>query len=259
MKKPTKRKAFNFLRSYFDVLNELPDDKDKLHFLLAIINKQFLDEEPKGLSFIVNLSYESQRHSIETSVNGYKTKMKTDLLGNPIKDPTEGGSQGGYEGGTEDPYQQEEEKEKEEEKLYISEILNISYDEYVNDNPDADEKHYWICKNLYSRIKENFADKEIKIMEELSIPDALYEIDKLYRLDKINNGTMAKILLAIKYNIFYANNILSINSLRKKSKGSDLKKYQHLILSYDKSSNENMKNYYSKLVNHLNNYDNTRS
>ena len=54
-KKPTKRKAFNFLRSYYDVLNELGNDKDKLNFLLAILNKQFTDEDPNGLNFIVNI------------------------------------------------------------------------------------------------------------------------------------------------------------------------------------------------------------
>ena len=104
MTKPTKRKGFHFMRSYFDVLNELQTDKDKLSFLMSIINKQFLDENPKGLDFIVKLSYESQRHSIEKSVKGYKDKMKTDLLGNPLKDPTEGGTQGG----TQDPCQQGE-------------------------------------------------------------------------------------------------------------------------------------------------------
>ena len=63
--KETKRKAFNFLRSYFDVLNELKEDADKLDFLMAIINKQFLNEDPKDLGFIGKLCYESQRHQIE--------------------------------------------------------------------------------------------------------------------------------------------------------------------------------------------------
>ena len=80
---PTKRKAFNFLRSYFDVLNQLENSDDKLNFLTAIINKQFLDEDPKDLGFIPNLCYESQRHSIEKSVKGWKTANKTDLRGDP--------------------------------------------------------------------------------------------------------------------------------------------------------------------------------
>tara|TARA_R110002020_G_scaffold51096_1_gene144777 strand:+ start:323 stop:1084 length:762 start_codon:yes stop_codon:yes gene_type:complete len=80
--KLTKRKAFNFLRSYFDVLNELKEDSDKLDFLMSIINKQFLDEDPKDLGFIAKLCYESQRHQIEKSVNGWLVANKTDLQGN---------------------------------------------------------------------------------------------------------------------------------------------------------------------------------
>ena len=86
--KLTKRKAFNFLRSYFDVLNELKDDSDKLHFLMSIINKQFLNEDPKDLGFIANLCHESQRHAIEKSVKGWLTANKTDLEGNPTPPPT---------------------------------------------------------------------------------------------------------------------------------------------------------------------------
>ena len=85
--KKTKRKAFNFMRSYFDVLNELKEDSDKLNFLMSIINKQFLNEDPKELDFVVKLCYESQRHSIESSVKGWVRAAKTDLEGNPITDP----------------------------------------------------------------------------------------------------------------------------------------------------------------------------
>ena len=110
--KPTKRRAFNFLRSYYDVLNELPKDKDKLDFIMSILNKQFIDQDPKDLNFLVNICYQSQRHSIEQSVNGYKQKMKTDLLGNHI----EGGTVGGTVGGKQAPLPQEEEEEKVQEK-----------------------------------------------------------------------------------------------------------------------------------------------
>lgn len=87
MEKPTKRKAFNFLRSYFDVVNELQNDTDKCNFLMAIINKQFLDEDPEELSFIVNLCYSSQKHSIEASVKGWKRVSNTDMEGNPLTYP----------------------------------------------------------------------------------------------------------------------------------------------------------------------------
>ena len=110
--KKTKRKGFNFLRSYFDVLNQLETNSDKLNFLLSVINKQFLDQDPEGLNFVVKLAYESQRHQIESSVKGYKDKMKTELNGNPLQDPPVGGTQGGKEA----PSVQEEEKGKEQEK-----------------------------------------------------------------------------------------------------------------------------------------------
>lgn len=124
MLKPTKRKAFNFLRSYFDVLNELDNDKDKLNFLLSIINKQFLDEDPKDLNFIVNLCYESQRHSIESSVKGWKRVNKidptTNPMTNPVTDPTTNPSTNPKE-----EEEEEEVKEEEEEKVKNNHIDEI--------------------------------------------------------------------------------------------------------------------------------------
>ena len=105
MIKPTKRKAFNFLRSYFDVLNEIPKDKDKLDFLMAVINKQFLNEDPEDLNFLVNLCYESQRHQIESSVKGWE-RASNETLGTTLPTPL----------GTTPPTPRQEEEEKEKEK-----------------------------------------------------------------------------------------------------------------------------------------------
>ena len=105
MIKPTKRKAFNFLRSYFDVLNEIPKDKDKLDFLMAVINKQFLNEDPEDLNFLVNLCYESQRHQIESSVKGWE-RASNETLGTTLPTPS----------GTTPPTPKQEEEEKEKEK-----------------------------------------------------------------------------------------------------------------------------------------------
>ena len=136
MEKKTKRKAFNFLRSYFDVLNELEKDEDKLSFLLSIINKQFLNEDPEDLSFIANLCYKSQKHSIEKSVKGWLVASGTDLQGNitqpsilpkglPLPLPTK------------EEQEQEEEQEKEEDE--VKEIdheafldLDVLIDYYLN-------------------------------------------------------------------------------------------------------------------------------
>ena len=85
--KLTKRRAFNFLRSYFDVVNKLQTDEDKLAFLMAIINKQFLNEDPKGLKFPVDLAYDSQIHAVTSSVKGWIRANKTDLKGNLLNTP----------------------------------------------------------------------------------------------------------------------------------------------------------------------------
>jgi len=136
-KKETKRKAFNFLRSYFDVLNELDKDKDRLEFLLAIINKQFLNEDPVDLNFVSNLCYESQRHQIETSVKGYEDKTGNKLgESSELKGALIGPSQGGEQG----PSVQEEEKEEEEEKGQVQQVfvhrsfdhLSLSIEEHKN-------------------------------------------------------------------------------------------------------------------------------
>ena len=150
--KPTKRKGFSFLRSYFDALNEIPDEKDKLDFLLSIINKQFLDQDPKDLNLIAKLSYQGQRHAIEKSVKGYKDKTKMDLLGNPIKDPKQGCEQGGYK----DPKQQEKEKEKEKEEVKekVSAIKNIK--DLVNDYKNNEQ----LIKALLSNKEQIFTSKK---------------------------------------------------------------------------------------------------
>ena len=110
--KLTKRKAFNFLRSYFDVLNQLKTDKDKLDFLVSIINKQFLDEDPEKLNFIVNLCYESQRHQIENSVKGWE-RASNETLSTTSSTPS------GTTPSTPKQEEEEEEEEKEEEKYRI--------------------------------------------------------------------------------------------------------------------------------------------
>lgn len=98
------RKAFNFYRSYYDVLSEL-NDTEKLKFLMALFKKQFYGIEPE-LTGMAKFAYLSQKHSIDKQVIGYQDKT------GEILHPTQGGTQGG----TVDPCQQVQEKEKEEEK-----------------------------------------------------------------------------------------------------------------------------------------------
>ena len=98
--KETKRKYFKFYRSYYDVMNEL-SDKDKLLFINALLDKQFLDVEPKEFKGILKVAWVGLWNSIDQQVKGYKHKSL---------DPMQGGRQGGKQA----PEPQEKEKEKEE-------------------------------------------------------------------------------------------------------------------------------------------------
>lgn len=123
--KETKRKAFQFYRSYYDVFNEL-SDKDKLIFIKALLDKQFLDIEPPKLNGMVSFAWISQYNSIDQQVKGYKSKTK-DLMDTP--------SQGGAGRGAETPLPQEEEEEEEkgqEEEELLFDAWWDSYDKKID-------------------------------------------------------------------------------------------------------------------------------
>lgn len=111
------RKAINFFRSYYEVAKEL-NDKDRLKFYDAIMNKQFenIDIELEGM---VKFAYLSQKHSIDAQIKGYFDKTN-DPMFKPIKGGLVDPSVGGKKGGSVDPSVQEKEKEKEEVQDVIS-------------------------------------------------------------------------------------------------------------------------------------------
>jgi hypothetical protein len=163
MKKKTKRKAFNFLRSYFDVFNELTNDKDKLSFLTAIINKQFLNEDPNDLNFIVNLCYESQRHQIETSVKGWERATK-DLLN--ITPPTPLGTTPPTPLGIDPKEEEEEEKEEVKVKEVLS-VRKVNFSESLK--PFLEKYSKDMLNNFFSYWTEHGEkDKKMKFEKEKS-------------------------------------------------------------------------------------------
>jgi len=115
MIKLTKRKGFNFFRSYYDVYNELETDKDKVAFIDALLDRQFLGIKPTKLTGMAKFAYISQTNSIDSQVKGYEDKTKTILY------PTQGGSVGG----TDTPCQQVEVKEKVQVKEKIDSKANL--------------------------------------------------------------------------------------------------------------------------------------
>ena len=87
--KETKRKGFNFFRSYYDVYNELESNKDKVEFIDALLDRQFLGIKPLELKGMAKFAYISQTNSIDSQVKGYEDKTGIILT------PCQGGSVGG--------------------------------------------------------------------------------------------------------------------------------------------------------------------
>ena len=112
--KLTKRKGFNFFRSYFDVYNELEKDSDKVAFIDALLDRQFLGVKPENLKGMAKFAYISQTNSIDSQIKGYEDKTRTKL--NPLEDknytPSVGGSVGGADGGARPPCLQVQVEEK---------------------------------------------------------------------------------------------------------------------------------------------------
>lgn len=142
MMKLTKRKGFNFFRSYFDVYNELDNDADKVAFIDALLDRQFLGIKPKELTGMAKFAYISQTNSIDNQVKGYEDKTKTRLDGRPYykndKPPSIGGDstpRHGVEKIVFNPTLQEEEKGEEKgeekEKTTIAKEKNV-VDVYEN-------------------------------------------------------------------------------------------------------------------------------
>jgi len=164
MIKLTKRKGFNFFRSYYDVYNELETIEDKVSFIDALLDRQFLGIKPKELTGMAKFAYISQTNSIDSQVKGYEDK--TGIVLTPTDTPTVGGETPP----TDTPRQQVEEKEKEKEKVeeknvffLDSEILEFSFDDFWKMYPNKTNK---------KKAKEKFEKltKEQKEKIEIHLP-----------------------------------------------------------------------------------------
>jgi hypothetical protein len=209
--KRTKRKAFSFLRSYFDVLNKLQTDEDKLSFLNAIINKQFLNEDPVGLKFPVDLAWDSQINSIDNSVKGWIRAERTDLQGNSIDTPSTP-----PQGKTSTHPKEEEEEEKEEGKdkyiitdekkflvwfnsrrtQYINQPSNVNF---LGNNEKANlrllKKNY--KKEDMEKAMRSFCSDEFYKSKNLILPTHFLEHDKFIKFLNASEKTMGQKLAGI--------------------------------------------------------------
>jgi len=117
--KLTKRKGFNFFRSYYDVYNEL-SVKGKIAFMDALLDRQFLGVKPEGLKGMAKFAYISQTNSIDSQVKGYEDKTKTRLDGSEYNKDGFTPTVPPCDGDEVPPTGQEEEEEKEKEQYVYS-------------------------------------------------------------------------------------------------------------------------------------------
>lgn len=168
--KLTKRKGFNFFRSYYDVYNEL-SNKDKVMFIDALLDRQFLGIKPDNLTGMAKFAYISQTNSIDSQVKGFEDK--TGIILTPTEPPTDGGAV--------PPSLQVEEKGKEKVEVQVQGEVQVadldiwpSFDDFWDlydkktDRPKCEKK--W--KKLNKAVKYN-------IMHHLehyvrSTPDKVY-------------------------------------------------------------------------------------
>ena len=138
--KKTKRKGFNFFRSYYDVYNEL-SDKDKVQFMDALLDRQFLGVKPEKLKGMAKFAYISQTNSIDSQVKGYEDKTGEKLT--PSVAPTVAPRQGGSTPPTEQVEVQGEVQEKGEVQVQVVyrkfDHLSLSVDDFEKLKNDYSE------------------------------------------------------------------------------------------------------------------------
>jgi hypothetical protein len=158
MSKLTKRKAFNFFRSYFDVYNELETIQDKVAFIDALLDRQFLGIKPTNLKGMAKFAYVSQTNSIDSQVKGYEDKT-----GN-ILHPTVGGNDGGSVGGSVAPCLQVQVEDKVKDKNNISLSLENDFLKFWNIyNKKNDSKR---CKDKFIKLPKKDIDKILEVVSD---------------------------------------------------------------------------------------------
>ena len=160
--KLTTRKGFNFFRSYFDVYNEL-EDADKLQFINALLNRQFMGEKPKDLKGMAKFAYISQTNSIDNQVKGYEDKTKTRLDGSVYVLGSYTPADAPCDGVILPPTVQEKEEEKEEEEdkgeVEVEDVLK---------NIDTLLENYKANERLVTAICESQKFDKVKLFEYLN-------------------------------------------------------------------------------------------
>ena len=105
------RSQFTFYKSFDDVLEDL-NDKQIAEYIKAMLDVQFLRVRVDEVNFsdkLLSIIWKSQKHSIQTSINGYLDSQKREK----VKDPYYGCYDPKftpYKGGTQQEQEQEQDK-----------------------------------------------------------------------------------------------------------------------------------------------------
>lgn len=239
--KLTKRKGFNFFRSYYDVYNELETDAEKVAFMDALLDRQFLGIKPTNLTGMAKFAYISQTNSIDSQVKGYEDKTKI------ILNPTDGGSKGANKGGSYTPTEQVEVKEKEE----VQDKLKILNNSLLSEIKISDDKKFFLVKDLQFEITEEkllhyktalgFQKLFIKNLKEKNSPTSQTEkatyknfVEPIRLIFEKKEATKEQLREAYEYlnskeGEFWKSNILSTKKLREKLSMMILKKNTKVI------------------------------
>ncbi len=210
--KLTKRKGFNFFRSYYDVYNEL-NDKDKVQFMDALLDRQFLGVKPHDLKGMAKFAYISQTNSIDTQIKGYEDKTGNKLQGGiepPTVPPTVPPTQGGLNTPTQQVQVQEKGKEQVQEK---EQLTLISTPTKVEARAFTDEVEF-VYDSVLPMFPNTHKPKNEKQSE--SWKDC---IDKLIRIDKVDAQSIIHITKEVRADKFWNKNFLTIKKLREKKDG----------------------------------------
>jgi hypothetical protein len=201
--KLTKRKGFNFFRSYFDVYNELENNEDKVAFIDALLERQFMGGKPNHLKGMSKFAYISQTNSIDSQVKGYNDKMRK--LGNPLIGDEDTPPYGGKVTPTEQVEEKEEVKEKEKEQVEVK--------VKAESLPKKTEK-------VFSSEVYNCFDNCLKYFPEYLHPknknNWLDVVKKLNEIDGVPFLEIERIVKATREDDFWSKNFLSMTKLRKK-------------------------------------------
>ncbi len=155
------RKAFSFYKSYWDSYIELETDREKVEFFESLCEVQFLErhiDDIKPASRFVRLLFISIKHSLNSSIRGYCSKVGIVYDSAEFKHPYQGGCQGGCLQVEEEGEEQVEEKGKgqvkEEQQEQINK-LNLAIESLTNEQALKKEENNVMNKKLKELEKEN--------------------------------------------------------------------------------------------------------